>query len=500
MPPTSRCEPGRRADLGHPGALRVVFDRGTLVLAGVACAAPTDSGRAMGARVNDDVHVDVGGLPGVLWDARTGSFRARASDHAAIVDELRRSGVPFVDETGPFAGPTGPWAGEVTLRPYQEDALAAWELGGRRGVVVLPTGAGKTRLAIAALSSTRLPALVLAPTRVLLDQWASALRAAGLAGVGLLGDGERRIEPVTVATFESAWRQAEQIGSRFRLLVVDEAHHFAAGARTEILESCTAASRLGLTATPVEDAGLDALIGPTVYSLGVRDLQGTFLADFDLVRIGVQLTRDERERYDELRRPFVELARTIRRTLPAATFADLAATMARSLEGREAMEGLRRAKALTSYPERKRVALARVLERERGRRTLVFTVDNEAAYAVAREHLVAPLTCDIGRKEREQVLARFKSGEVTRIVSARVLNEGVDVPDAEVAVVLGGRASEREHVQRIGRVLRPSLLPDGSAKKAVVYEIVARGTMEERASERRHAAIAGPPARAGRRP
>jgi superfamily II DNA or RNA helicase len=111
---------------------------------------------------------------------------------------------------------------------------------------------------------------------------------------------------------------------------------------------------------------------------------------------------------------------------------------------------------------------------------LVFTADNDTAYAIARAHLVMPLTCDIGRQERDDVLERFRGGELRTLVSARVLNEGLDVPDADVAVIVGGALGEREHVQRVGRLLRPS-----AGKRAVVYELVARNTLEVGQARRR---------------
>ena len=121
-----------------------------------------------------------------------------------------------------------------------------------------------------------------------------------------------------------------------------------------------------------------------------------------------------------------------------------------------------------------------LLQRHRGNRVLVFTADNDTAYAIAREQLVMPLTCDIGRQERDDVLERFRHGELRALVSARVLNEGLDVPDADVAVVVGGALGEREHVQRVGRLLRPS-----EGKRAVVYELVKRNTVEVGQARRR---------------
>jgi superfamily II DNA or RNA helicase len=112
---------------------------------------------------------------------------------------------------------------------------------------------------------------------------------------------------------------------------------------------------------------------------------------------------------------------------------------------------------------------------------LVFTADTETAYAISRKHLMMPLTSEIGRKEREETLSRYKTGELKAIVSCRVLNEGFDVPDAEIGIILGGALGQREHIQRIGRLLRPL-----EGKKAIIYELVCRGTIEIRQWKRRN--------------
>ncbi len=229
------------------------FDRGTILLS------------------DPPQEVDLSDLRGVLWDERVGALRAPAMLHGAIKAELSRRGVRFSGGTGAPAALPGRWA-EPLLRPYQDDAIWAWHRAGQRGVVVLPTGSGKTRLALAAMARAGSPALAFVPTRVLLDQWLREICASYCDPVGYLGDGERRLEAVTVATFESAWRQMERIGDRFGLLVVDEVHHFGDGRRDEALELCTAPSRLGLTATPPRSPSserLGDLVGSTVFEMSV---------------------------------------------------------------------------------------------------------------------------------------------------------------------------------------------------------------------------------------
>ncbi|MBQ7650878.1 MAG: hypothetical protein IJS15_07960, partial [Victivallales bacterium] len=82
--------------------------------------------------------------------------------------------------------------------------------------------------------------------------------------------------------------------------------------------------------------------------------------------------------------------------------------------------------------------------------------------------------------ERKEFLDAFRHGEYPCIVTSRVLNEGVDVPEADVGIVVSGTGSIREHVQRLGRLLRPV-----AGKSAVLYELVSFGTSEYSISDRR---------------
>jgi superfamily II DNA or RNA helicase len=162
---------------------------------------------------------------------------------------------------------------------------------------------------------------------------------------------------------------------------------------------------------------------------------------------------------------------------------------ARTDEGRLGISAWRRASRLLAYPRCKQRALELLLARHHRHKTLIFVADNETAYAVARQHFIMPLTCDIGRSERLSVLERFRSGALRALVSAQVLNEGLDVPDAEVGIIVAGRRGQREHVQRVGRLLRPA-----EGKRALVYELVV-----DRSSELGQAARRGEGLASGRR-
>jgi len=448
--------------------VRLVFDRGTLLL--------TDLGDLPEG-------LDVGQLPGVLWDARVGAHRAPARLCYAILSELRRRGVRIAEPPCPDLAPPSEFR-PAELRPYQEAALAAWRQAGRRGLVVLPTGSGKTRIALHAMAITRTPCLCLVPTRALLGQWTSALGQVWDGRIGQFGDGVRVLGSVTVATFAGAFRHMAMLGNKFGLLVVDEAHHFGQGARDETLEMSIAPLRLGLTATPPATGPaanrLAALIGPVVFRRTIGDLAGRYLAPLERITWHLSLDPDERREHDALWEVYRQARRAFEGNHLSGSWEDFLRQAARTDEGRRGLSAWRRARRILAFPRRKREALSLLLGRHRAQRTLVFVADNQTAYAVAREHLVTPLTCDIGRAERDEVLTRFRAGTLRALVSAQVLNEGLDVPDAEVGIVVAGSLGEREHVQRIGRLLRP-----GQGKRALVYELVVEQSSEMRQSERR---------------
>jgi superfamily II DNA or RNA helicase len=375
------------------------------------------------------------------------------------------------------------------LRPYQQAALDAWRLANYRGLVVLPTGSGKTRVAIAAMAQLELSSICLVPTRVLLEQWCAAIGAYYHGRVGCYGDGVKRFGAVTVSTYASAERHLEQLGDRFAVLIADEAHNAAAGPTADALMMSTATARLGLTATPPSNpdvmSRLAELLGPVVYELGVADLAGSYLASFDLITVMLDLDRREREAYEREAAIFRRVFRRFCIEFPDADWPSFMRFASRSAEGRRAVAAWRQTRRMLGYTAAKRETVGLLLRRHVGSKVLIFAPDNQAAYAIARDHLVMPITCDIGKPERRDALERFRRGELTGLVSARVLNEGVDVPDADVAIVVGGALGQREHVQRIGRVLRPT-----PGKRAVIYELVCRATAEVKRARRRRAGLA----------
>jgi superfamily II DNA or RNA helicase len=423
-------------------------------------------------------------LAGAVFDERTRNHRASAHRYRAVRDAARVDGVALDDRLiAHWRARLTNWE-HVALRSYQSEALAAWT-DTMWGTIVLPTGSGKTRVALAAAAALRAPTVILCPTRVLLAQWAEAVRAVYRGPVGVVGDGEHTVEDVTIMTFESAYRKMDAIGDRFALLVVDEAHHFAAGVRGEALEACAAPYRLGLTATAPDagsegEAALAKVVGPVVYEKSIGDLAGEHLAPFDVVRLRVALDQEERVRYAKLARPFLQMKYELRLGEARLDWDAMVRVMAKTPAGRRALSSWHGAVALATFPIEKRRLAARLVERHREDRMLVFAALAEDARTISRDNLVPAITADTRRAERDEILAQFRDGELGCIVSARVLNEGVDVPDANVAVLLGASLGVREQVQRIGRVLRPR-----PGKRAIVYDVATAHTIDADRSDRK---------------
>ncbi|MFB6303615.1 MAG: helicase-related protein, partial [Haloferacaceae archaeon] len=153
---------------------------------------------------------------------------------------------------------------------------------------------------------------------------------------------------------------------------------------------------------------------------------------------------------------------------------------------REALLAKQRAREIMMNADRKVEVLADLLDRHREDRVIVFTAHTDLVYRLSERFLIPAVTNETGAAERREILDRFREGTYSRVVTANVLDEGVDVPDANVAVLLSGSGSEREFTQRLGRVLRPADADGrGRAGRALLYEVVTSETAEERVAARR---------------
>ncbi len=427
---------------------------------------------------------------GLVFDPRERVFRAPALEYRRLFATLRKRGIELVDDARAYQETELTARAQRTPFPHQSEALSAWTDAGGRGVVVLPTGAGKTFVAALAIVEKQRSALVLVPTLDLMTQWHDGLRALFDTEVGLLGGGSHEIATLTVSTYDSAHLHMERIGNRFGLVVFDECHHLPSEAYATAARMCLAPFRLGLTATPERNDGRDSLyeelVGPICYRRDIHELSGDYLAPYETIRLEVKLCAEERAAYDEARAEYVAFLRASGIDMSRADgWSQFVMRSSQSDAGRRAFLAYRRQRKLALASPSKLELVAQLLERHRKDRVLLFTEDNATVYEIARKWLIPAITHQTKVKERAHILSAFASGGLFAVVTSKVLNEGVDVPSANVAIVLSGSGSVREHVQRLGRILRKS-----EGKRATLYELVSERTSEERTSDRRRDHVA----------
>jgi superfamily II DNA or RNA helicase len=450
------------------------FDRGTLILH------PPPKGKAW---------VDY-----ATWDDRVERFRIPAIQYRELVATLKTEKAAFTDEAQNFSAVT--LAAQTARQPFphQQEALTAWIQAGHRGVVVLPTASGKTYLAQLAMQETACSTLITVPTLDLMHQWYAQLTTTFPdAEVGLLGGGSRDRTSILVATYDSAAIHAESLGNRYGLLVCDECHHLPTDFNRVIAEYAIAPYRLGLTATPDRSDGkhaeLDTLLGAVVYHRTAEELAGKALAHHEIVQIKVELSPQEREQYNALiqtRDEFLQKSNIWLGTLQG--WQRFVQASAQSPSGRRAMLAHREARSIALGTEGKLQVLAELLAQHHPEQTLIFTNDNATVYRISQSFLIPAITHQTPVKERHAILQNFRDGTYKTLVASHVLNEGVDVPEASVAILLSGTGSAREYIQRLGRVLRKGR----TQKVAVLYEVVAEETTEEGVSRRRRQASGKP--------
>lgn len=430
---------------------------------------------------------DLATLPGVRFDPRTSTYRAQGRHYRGLVEHLVREKCPFTDAARAWDNkPTG-WklTTDRVPFPHQAEALAAWWKAGARGVVVLPTGTGKSFMAALAVEKAGRPTLIVVPTIVLMTQWCLDLQRMLGIPIGQVGGGDYDFQPITVTTYNSAFIHLERYAHKFGLIVFDEAHHLPGSTFAETAIGALAPFRLGLTATPERADGGEALlpdlIGPIVYRREIQELSGDYLAGYTAHVELVDLTPEEEQSYQQCRDHYRQWIADHGIDLRGPNgWQRFVFEASRTPDGWEALKAHREQKRIERQAEGKFKRLEELLAKHSGERTIIFTADNATVYEIARRYLVPAITNQTKAKERKHILEKFHSGEYTVLVACQVLNEGVDVPAASVGIVLSGSSSVKENVQRLGRILRKY-----GDKQAHLYEVIARGTSEEYSSDRR---------------
>ena len=445
-----------RDQMARFGRLRIVrdFDAGALALT-------TDEPALLEEVARDSQ------IAGLLGDRLDGNrFAVPLGARGALKQALLRLGWPAADDAGYSEGAPLDVGLRAELRLYQSEAVAAWwadgSAAGGSGVLVLPCGAGKTVIGLAAMAQAGSSVLVIATSILAARQWIAEITDKtdlDPSQVGEYSGDRKQIRPVTVATYQVlTWRNpaadedaplAEahpHLGvfdaQAWGLVVYDEVHLLPAPV-FRATAHIQAVRRLGLTATLIREDGREpdvfALIGPKRYDAPWRDLEAQgWIAPASCTEIRVALDDAERMSYA---------------TAPERQRYRLAAT------------------TTAKHP-----VLDALLDRHREDRVLVIGQYLEQLQTIA-ERFDAPLvTGKTSQAVREERFAAFRDGDLRLLVVSKVANFSIDLPEANVAVqVSGAFGSRQEEAQRLGRIVRPKA--DGG--QASFYTVVARETVDQ---------------------
>lgn len=371
------------------------------------------------------------------------------------------------------------------LRDWQREAVEAWRENGRCGIVEVVTGGGKTVFAEACMLNAieahpELRVVIVVPTLALVDQWHVSLQE------------ELGVAPEEIATFSGRKRAAfarfnlmvintartlaPKIAEQHRcMLVVDECHRAGSERNSSALKGAYVAT-LGLSATPerqYDDALAEAIVpalGPIVYSYDlIRARQDGVVTSFRLANVEIGLLVDEQAKYERLTN---RIARKLRGRDPDAAGTEMTDDVAVLLQ--------RRARVTACATMRIPVTV-KLAEKHRGHRLMIFHEDIDSLMRIAdalkaRRHSVTVYHTRISPVRRRANLRLYRQGIYDVMASCHALDEGINIPEIEVAIIASATATTRQRIQRLGRVLRPSRGKVG----AIVYTLFATKSERDR--------------------
>jgi superfamily II DNA or RNA helicase len=358
----------------------------------------------------------------------------------------------------------------LELRDYQKEAIEKWKQRGQKGILVLPTGTGKTYIALAVIReeiSQSGKVAVIVPTIVLANQWQQKIYEYVGVKPALYYTHEKSIGKITIFVVNSAYLNRHLL-QYFSLVIVDEIHHLSAPTWRQIVDAIKDNKKiLGLTATP-ENAVL-----PVVYYMGIgKAREKRAVVDIEIRPCFAELTLAERMQYEQVDQAVRDIARKL--------------DSARAIGDKTAVEVLDRKlkimankrKQLMSEVKDKAIKVLEIARKHSNEKILVFTESIKGAERIAQvlnDNGVKSMTIHSqkGKTIRNTILQEWgKSFRV--LIAVRSLDEGVDIPDVSIGVIVATGKTVRQLTQRLGRILRPA---PGKAK-AIMYVVVARNTYE----------------------
>jgi DNA excision repair protein ERCC-3 len=382
----------------------------------------------------------------------------RDGAEAAIKRILWEAGYPVVDERDLETGDPIDVDLHVGLRDYQREWVDAF-MEKKAGVLVGPPGSGKTVAGMGVLEAVGGETLILVPGRELAVQWREELVKHTTLSEEQIGEyhgGVKQIRPVTIATYQTAGMDRHRSlfdSRRWGLIIYDEVHHIPSRVYRRSAD-LQAKHRLGLSATPVresdDESEIFTLIGPPIGTDWTKLFEAGYVQEPE-VEIRYVPWRD-----DESQNEYAAADGRERHTIAASNPAKIDETR---------------------Y----------LLAQHDDAKALVFVDWLDQGRDISEALDVPFISGETPHWERERLFERFREGELRTLVVSRVADEGIDLPNAELAIVASGLGgSRRQGAQRAGRTMRP-------AGSALVYVLATRGTTEEEFAQRqtRHLAEKG---------
>ena len=388
------------------------------------------------------------------------------SQRGAIKQHLLRLGWPAEDFAGYVDGQAHPIELEQngwSIRQYQEHAAEGFWHGGS-GVVVLPCGAGKTIVGAAAMAHAKATTLILVTNTVAARQWRDELlRRTSLNEdeIGEYSGAKKEIRPVTIATYQVMTKKKNGVYAHldlfdsydWGLIIYDEVHLLPAPI-FRFTADIQSRRRLGLTATLVREDGMEgevfSLIGPKRFDVPWKEIESQgYIAPAECIEIRATLSETERLSYAT-----AEVEEKYRMCATTAT---------------------------------KTKVVQALVEKHAEDQVLVIGQYISQLDELSEKLGVPVIKGETPVKEREELFAAFRTGELKCLVVSKVANFSVDLPDATIAIqVSGAFGSRQEEAQRLGRILRPK--SDG--RGARFYSVVSRDTVDQDFAQNRQRFLA----------
>ena len=400
------------------------------------------------------------------YDSNKGFFKARAGLTGYLRKILGRYDYKLLVEFNYECSPEklslenikcGEPEKKLWLFDFQYDAYRKWYINSRTGTVAVPTGGGKTFIGLKAIYELKKPSLILVPTVELIKQWQRFIREYLGYEAGGFHAREKELKPITITTYNSVVKYKELFASYgFDILIADEVHHVPARTLMEACLTIPAPYRLGLSATPRRSDRNEHLIyyliGDVVYRAKPKFLveQGLTVPIIHNVVV-------------------VPVERRVKEELKRITEKSLSKGIVWTLGYRGKLSAVRY--IVKKHKQDKIIIFTQYLDQAKRVYSLLYSMFREE---------ICLITSKTKPKEREKFFKEFESGKKRVLVTTTCLDEGINVPDADVCIILSG-LGERQMVQRVGRVCRKREGKD----VAYVYEIITDTPLEKSLSKRR---------------